>query len=63
MTLALAYDIDALDKNGGLIPADWQKRLPNNSLALHLDHRVPGAQGQPQAASRTGTTWSSPASR
>lgn len=30
VTLALAYDIDALvDRN--LIPADWQKRLPNNS--------------------------------
>jgi sulfate/thiosulfate transport system substrate-binding protein len=31
VTLALAYDVDALNKNGRLIPADWQKRLPNNS--------------------------------
>jgi len=31
VTLALAYDIDALHQNGKLIPADWQKRLPNNS--------------------------------
>ena len=31
VTLALAYDVDALSKNGRLIPADWQKRLPNNS--------------------------------
>jgi sulfate transport system substrate-binding protein len=31
VTLALAYDVDALHKNGDLIPADWQKRLPNNS--------------------------------
>jgi sulfate/thiosulfate-binding protein len=31
VTLALAYDVDALSKNGGLIPADWQKRLPNNA--------------------------------
>lgn len=31
VTLALAYDVDALNKNGGLIPADWQKRLPNNA--------------------------------
>jgi sulfate/thiosulfate transport system substrate-binding protein len=31
VTLALAYDVDALNKNGGLIPADWQKRLPHNS--------------------------------
>jgi sulfate transport system substrate-binding protein len=31
VTLALAYDIDALAKQGGLIPANWQGRLPNNS--------------------------------
>lgn len=31
VTLALAYDIDALAEKGRLIPAGWQKRLPNNS--------------------------------
>jgi sulfate transport system substrate-binding protein len=31
VTLALAYDIDAVNENGGLIPKDWQSRLPNNS--------------------------------
>jgi sulfate/thiosulfate-binding protein len=31
VTLALAYDIDAVSRIGKLIPADWQKRLPNNS--------------------------------
>jgi sulfate/thiosulfate transport system substrate-binding protein len=31
VTLALAYDIDALAAQGGLIPAGWQRRLPNNS--------------------------------
>jgi len=31
VTLALAYDIDALAAHGGLVPADWQKRLPANS--------------------------------
>jgi sulfate/thiosulfate-binding protein len=31
VTLALAYDIDALAVQGGLIPANWQGRLPNNS--------------------------------
>lgn len=30
-TLALASDTDALHRKGGLIPADWQKRLPHNS--------------------------------
>jgi sulfate transport system substrate-binding protein len=31
VTLALAYDIDALHEHGDLVPADWQKRLPDNS--------------------------------
>ena len=31
VTLALAYDIDALYERAKLIPKDWQKRLPNNS--------------------------------
>jgi sulfate transport system substrate-binding protein len=31
VTLALAYDVDELHTVGKLIPADWQKRLPNNS--------------------------------
>ncbi len=31
VTLALAYDVDALWEKGKLIPQDWQKRLPNNS--------------------------------
>ena len=31
VTLALAADIDALNKSGGLVNADWQKRLPDNS--------------------------------
>ena len=31
VTLALAYDIDALATQGGLVPANWQTRLPSNS--------------------------------
>ena len=31
VTLALAYDIDAIAEKSRLLPADWQKRLPNNS--------------------------------
>jgi sulfate transport system substrate-binding protein len=31
VTLALAYDIDALAAQGGLVPANWQTRLPSNS--------------------------------
>ena len=31
VTLALAYDVDAIAEKGRLLPADWQKRLPHNS--------------------------------
>jgi sulfate/thiosulfate transport system substrate-binding protein len=31
LTLALAADIDAVAKNAKLLPADWQKRLPQSS--------------------------------
>jgi sulfate transport system substrate-binding protein len=31
VTLALAYDIDQIAEKGGNLPADWQKRLPDNS--------------------------------
>jgi sulfate transport system substrate-binding protein len=31
VTLALAYDIDAIAERSQLLPPDWQKRLPNNS--------------------------------
>jgi len=31
VSLALAYDIDAIAEKSKRLPADWQKRLPNNS--------------------------------
>lgn len=31
LTLALAYDIDGVAAKAGLLPADWQSRLPDNS--------------------------------
>ena len=31
VTLALAYDIDAIAQQARFLPADWQKRLPDNS--------------------------------
>ncbi len=31
VTLALGADVDALHDNGGLVPKDWQARLPHNS--------------------------------
>src|ERR1700753_3033183 len=32
LTLALAGDIDAVSQKAQLLPADWQKRLPQNSV-------------------------------
>lgn len=31
VTLALAYDIDAISQRAGLLPPDWQQKLPDNS--------------------------------
>lgn len=31
VTLALAYDVDAIAQNAKLLPANWQSRLPDNS--------------------------------
>ncbi len=31
VTLALAYDIDAIAQQAGTLPVNWQKRLPHNS--------------------------------
>ena len=31
VTLALAFDVDAIRRNAGLMPDDWQSRLPHNS--------------------------------
>jgi len=31
VTLALAFDVDSIAERARLLPADWQKRLPNNS--------------------------------
>jgi sulfate transport system substrate-binding protein len=31
VTLALAYDVDAIAANSGLLPTNWQARLPGNS--------------------------------
>src|SRR2546423_3228396 len=33
VTLALAYDIDAIVERAKLLPKDWQNRLPNNSAS------------------------------
>lgn len=35
VTLALAYDIDEISKRSGLLPANWQSRLPYNSTPYY----------------------------
>lgn len=48
VTLALAGDIDALYKHGGLIPQDWQKRLPHNSSPYTSTIVLVVRQGNPK---------------
>ena len=48
VTLALAGDIDALYSNGGWIPKDWQKRLPNNSSPYTSTIVLVVRQGNPK---------------
>jgi sulfate transport system substrate-binding protein len=48
VTLALAGDIDAIHKNGGWIPADWQKRLPLNSAPYTSTIVLVVRQGNPK---------------
>ena len=47
VTLALQGDIDQIAKAGRIKP-DWQTAPRQQLFALHLDHRLPGAQGEPQ---------------
>ena len=48
VTLALAGDTDAIHKNGGWIPADWQKRLPHNSSPYTSTIVLVVRQGNPK---------------
>lgn len=48
VTLALAGDIDALHTHGGLIPQDWQKRLPLNSAPYTSTIVLVVRQGNPK---------------
>jgi sulfate transport system substrate-binding protein len=49
VTLALAGDVDALYKNGALIPQDWQKRLPHNSAPYTSTIVLVVRQGNPKS--------------
>nr|WP_251140405.1 sulfate ABC transporter substrate-binding protein [Rhodoferax sp. U11-2br] len=47
-TLALAGDTDALNKNGGWLAADWQKKLPHNSSPYTSTIVLAVRQGNPK---------------
>ena len=55
VTLALAYDIDAIAARARLLPADWQKRLPANSAPYTSTIVFLVRKGNPKGI-RTGTT-------
>jgi len=48
VTLALAGDVDALNKNGGWLVADWQKRLPHNAAPYTSTIVLVVRQGNPK---------------
>jgi sulfate transport system substrate-binding protein len=48
VTLALAGDVDALNKNGGWLVPDWQKRLPHNSAPYTSTIVLVVRQGNPK---------------
>ncbi len=48
VTLALAGDVDALNKQASLIPANWQKRLPHNSSPYTSTIVLVVRQGNPK---------------
>ena len=47
VTLALAADVDAISKQAGLLPADWQKRLPEGSAPYTSTLVFLGRKGNP----------------
>jgi sulfate/thiosulfate transport system substrate-binding protein len=48
VTLALAYDIDAIADKAKLLPEDWQKRLPDNSAPYTSTIVLLVRQGNPK---------------
>ncbi len=49
VTLALAYDIDEISAKSGILPKDWQSRLPNNSSPYTSTIVLLVRQGNPKA--------------
>ena len=62
VTLALAFDVDAIRRKAGLMPEGWQSRLPNNSAPYTSTIVFLVRKGNP-SRSRIGTIWSRKAYR
>ena len=63
VTLALAYDIDAIAQKAKLLPADWQKRLPHNSAPYTSTIVFLVRKGNPEGHQGLGRPGRSRASR
>jgi len=48
VTLALAFDVDAIAQKARLLPADWQQKLPNNSSPYVSTVALLVRKGNPQ---------------
>ena len=57
VTLALAYDVDALAEKGKLIPKDWQKRLGYNSSPYTSTIVFLVRKGNPKAVDKYAKTF------
>jgi ABC-type sulfate transport system substrate-binding protein len=65
VTLALAYDIDAIAQNGGLLDKDWQSKLPDNSTPYTSTIVLLVRKGNPHISrlGRSDPSWQSRSSR
>ena len=54
VTLALAFDIDAIAEQGKLLPLNWEQRLPNKSAPYYSTIVFLVRAGQPEEHSRLG---------
>ena len=57
VTLALEGDINAIAQQTKKIPANWRTLLPEQFDAVHVDLRIPGAEGKSRRTSGIGTIW------
>ena len=57
VTLALAADIDAIATKSGKIPADWQKKRPNNSSPYTSTIVFLVRKGNPKAINDWDDVW------